>query len=153
MFRELKISNNFLGEGRGQTSETPELVRFLKNEYIPAHIQGESPPPSQSNVNLCTSLTIQWAYIVLQVTRLLYNLFTEDISVVFFEEQANNGVEQANNREVWQALLQSNQIRVFKHVAIIFRTPEYINLKVTDLYLTNINMIYPSPYLTSSEAS
>lgn len=58
---------------------------------------------------------------------MLYNLYPDDISVVFYEEKSN--------KVVWEAQADFSPTQVHKQVAIAFRTPKYRSIQVTDFYL------------------
>lgn len=59
---------------------------------------------------------------------MLYNLYPDDISVVFYEEKSN--------KVVWEAQADFSPTQVHKQVAIAFRTPKYRSIQVRDFYLT-----------------
>lgn len=60
---------------------------------------------------------------------MLYNLYPDDISVVFYEEKSN--------KVVWEAQADFSPTQVHKQVAIAFRTPKYRSIQVRDFYLTH----------------
>lgn len=111
------------------------IIEYLfKIQYKPWTNQesrnSQDPDPDFFGSN--PSLLFNWLlfnrYIIIDQELMLYNLYPDDISVVFYEEKSN--------KVVWEAQADFSPTQVHKQVAIAFRTPKYRSIQVTDFYLT-----------------